>query len=145
MNGVAACNVGRKVGIPVVYEMRALWEDAAVDHGTSREGGPRYRLSRALESRLLRRADAITTICDGLRQDILSRGIPGEKVTVVPNAVDVEKFTLQERDGDEVMAPSGFFVRTGVTNGSSCAALSRRRHGFESRWGRPFMWNDAGQ
>ena len=107
LNGVAACSVGRRAGIPIVYEMRALWEDAAVDHGTSREGGPRYRLSRALESRVLRRADAITMICDGLRQDIVSRGIP--KVTVVPNAVDLEKFTLRERDGDEVIGFIGSF------------------------------------
>ena len=109
LNGVAACSVGRKAGIPVVYEMRALWEDAAVDHGTSRDGGLRYRLSRALETYVLRRADAITTICDGLRRDIESRGIPADNVTVVPNAVDIEKFAVHERDGDEVIGFIGSF------------------------------------
>ena len=48
--------------------MRASWEDAAVDHGTTTEGSLRYRLSRALETWTLRRADAVTTICEGLRQ-----------------------------------------------------------------------------
>jgi len=109
LNGVAACNVARKAGIPVVYEMRARWEDAAVDHGTSREGGLRYRLSRALETYVMTRADAITTICEGLRRDIESRRIPVEKVTVVPNAVDIEKFTVHERDGDEVIGFIGSF------------------------------------
>ena len=84
--------VGRRHGIPVVYEMRASWEDAAVDHGSTREGSLRYRLSRALESFALRRADAITTICDGLRRDIESRGIEAERITVIPNAVDVGAF-----------------------------------------------------
>jgi len=93
LNALPALRVGRRLGIPVVYEVRALWEDAAVDHGTAREGGLRYRLSRALESWVLRRADAITTICEGLRGDIIARGIPAEKVTVVPNAVDVEAFS----------------------------------------------------
>ena len=48
--------------------MRAFWEDAAVDHGTTTEGSLRYRLSRALETWTLRRADAVTTICEGLRE-----------------------------------------------------------------------------
>jgi PEP-CTERM/exosortase A-associated glycosyltransferase len=93
LNALPALRVGRRLGIPVVYELRALWEDAAVDHGTAREGGLRYRLSRGLETWALRRAAAITTICEGLRGDIIGRGIPAEKVTVIPNAVDVEVFS----------------------------------------------------
>lgn len=92
LNGEAAVRVGNRYGIPVVYEVRAFWEDAAVDHGTSREWGLRYRASRMLESRVLRRAGAVTTICQGLREDIVRRGIPEEKVTVVPNAVDSDRF-----------------------------------------------------
>jgi PEP-CTERM/exosortase A-associated glycosyltransferase len=40
----------------------------------------------------MRRADAVTTICEGLRNEIIKRGIVPEKVTVIPNAVDVEQF-----------------------------------------------------
>lgn len=88
LNALAALRVGRALGIPVVYEVRAFWEDAAADHGTSRPGGLRYRLSRALENYALRRADAITTICDGLRDDLVARGIPAARITVIPNAVE---------------------------------------------------------
>lgn len=94
LNAIPALRVGRRLGIPVVYEVRAFWEDAAVDHGTAREGGIRYRLTRALETRVLRRADAVTTICEGLRSEIVGRGIPQHKVTVIPNAVDIEKFRV---------------------------------------------------
>jgi PEP-CTERM/exosortase A-associated glycosyltransferase len=93
LNAIPALRVGRRLGIPVVYEVRALWEDAAVDHGTTREGSLRYRLSRGLETWALGHADAITTICEGLRDDICARGVPPEKVTVVPNAVDIEEFS----------------------------------------------------
>ena len=95
LNAIPALRVGRRLGIPVLYELRALWEDAAVDHGTAREGGLRYRVSRGLESWVLRRADAVTTICEGLRRDIVARGIPPAKVTVIPNAVDVEAFAAR--------------------------------------------------
>jgi glycogen(starch) synthase len=93
LNAIAALRVGRKLGIPVVYEVRAFWEDAAANHGTSREGGARYRLTRALETYALHRVDAITTICEGLRRDLCGRGIAQQKVTVIPNAVDLCSFT----------------------------------------------------
>jgi PEP-CTERM/exosortase A-associated glycosyltransferase len=94
LNVIPALRVGRRLGIPLVYEVRAFWEDAAVDHGTARAGGLRYRLSRRLETWALKRASAVTTICEGLRGEIVARGIPAEKVTVIPNAVDIEIFTL---------------------------------------------------
>ncbi len=92
LDAIAALRVGRRLGIPVVYEVRAFWEDAAVDHGTTTEGSARYRLTRALETYALRRADHVTTICEGLRGDIAKRGIPAERITVIPNAVDANLF-----------------------------------------------------
>jgi PEP-CTERM/exosortase A-associated glycosyltransferase len=96
LNGIAALRSARKFGIPVVYEVRASWEDAAVDHGSTREGSLRYRLSRMLESAVLRRANAVTTICEGLATEIRSRGIPQDRVTVIPNAVDIDDFEVIE-------------------------------------------------
>ena len=94
LNAAAALRAGRRLGIPVVYEVRAFWEDAAVDHGTAREGGVRYRLSRALETNVLRRVDAVTTICEGLKRDIVARGIAEDRVTVIPNAVNLAAFSF---------------------------------------------------
>jgi PEP-CTERM/exosortase A-associated glycosyltransferase len=92
LDAIPALRVGKRLGIPVVYEVRAFWEDAAVDHGTTREGSLRYRLTRRLETHALRRADHVFTICEGLRGDIAARGMAADKVTVIPNAVDIESF-----------------------------------------------------
>jgi hypothetical protein len=92
LNVLPALWTGRRRNLPVVYEVRALWEDAAVDHGVTTEASLRYRLSRALETYALRRADRITTICDGLRREIAARGIQAARITVVPNAVDTDRF-----------------------------------------------------
>jgi PEP-CTERM/exosortase A-associated glycosyltransferase len=92
LNALPALRVGRRLGIPVVYEVRAFWEDAAVDHGTGRDGGPRYRATRAIETWALKHADHVTTICEGLKADIVGRGVPEVRVTVIPNAVDVGEF-----------------------------------------------------
>jgi glycosyltransferase involved in cell wall biosynthesis len=50
LNALPALKVGRKLGIPVVYEIRAFWEDAAVDHGTYAENSIKYRMTRAVET-----------------------------------------------------------------------------------------------
>jgi PEP-CTERM/exosortase A-associated glycosyltransferase len=92
LNGLAALKAAKKHNIPLVYECRAFWEDAAVDHGTASDGGLRYQLTKMLETHVFKQADAISTICEGLRSDIISRGIPTEKITVIPNAVDIEHF-----------------------------------------------------
>jgi PEP-CTERM/exosortase A-associated glycosyltransferase len=93
LTGVAAARAARRFGVPFLYECRALWEDAAVDHGTTRAGSVRYRLTRGLETWVCRRADAVTTICEGLRADLAHRGLPQERITVIPNAVDLAQFT----------------------------------------------------
>ncbi len=92
LNGIAALSAARRHGKPVVYECRAFWEDAAVDHGTTTEGSLRYRMTRTLETRVFRGVDRVTCICEGLRRDILGRGLPANKVTVIPNAVDIDSF-----------------------------------------------------
>jgi glycogen synthase len=94
LNALPAIKVARKLGIPVVYEIRAFWEDAAVDHGSTTEGSLRYRATRKLETRAIQQADHVFTICEGLRADILARGTPADKVTVIPNAVDTSSFNL---------------------------------------------------
>ncbi len=96
LNAFPALNVGRTLGIPVVYEIRAFWEDAAVDHGSTREGSLRYRATRALETRAIQQAAHVFTICEGLRADIVARGVSTSKVTVIPNAVNVDAFQLAQ-------------------------------------------------
>ncbi len=96
LNAHAMLKVARKLGIPSVYEIRATWEDAAVANLTGREGSLKYRLTRALETMAVRRADAVGVICDGLRQEFLSRGVPAAKLFSIPNAVDPDHFAFAQ-------------------------------------------------
>lgn len=112
LNAIPALRVARRLGLPVVYEVRAFWEDAAVDHGTTKEGSFRYRLTRWLESYALRRVDAVTTICEGLRQDIVARGIAPENVTVIPNAVDIDNFRLGGKADEGLKQSLGLVGKT---------------------------------
>lgn len=92
LDGLAALRAGKRLGVPVVYEIRAFWEDAAVGNGTGREGSARYRLTRALETHAVQSADAVAVICEGLRGDLIARGIDPGKIFVSPNGVDLDLF-----------------------------------------------------
>jgi glycogen(starch) synthase len=92
LGALAAAPVARRHKLPFVYEIRAFWEDAAVGNGTGREGDLRYRVTRFLEDRAVAKADAVMVICDGLRQDLIARGVAPEKIVVSPNGVDLELF-----------------------------------------------------
>jgi len=97
--GLAALLAGRKSKTKVIYEIRAFWEDAAVDAGKIKEGGGSYKLWRALETAVVKRSDKVVAICQGLKKDLVSRGISPDKVVVVPNGVDTDRFNPVEKDG----------------------------------------------
>ena len=90
--GLAGLRAARNLGIPFVYEIRAFWEDAAVGNGTGSEGSVKYRLTRALENRVVAGADAVFTICHGLCDDLVTRGHDGSKIGISPNGVDLTLF-----------------------------------------------------
>jgi PEP-CTERM/exosortase A-associated glycosyltransferase len=92
LNALAAAKVARQFNIPLVYEMRASWEDAAVSHGSCKEGDLRYRIGQYLEKKALRSADHVVTICQGLASQIEEWGIARDRITVVANAVDIAAF-----------------------------------------------------
>jgi PEP-CTERM/exosortase A-associated glycosyltransferase len=97
LNGLPALWAGRRLGLPLVYEVRTFWEDAAVNNGTFTEGSLRYRVSRALETVVLRRAARVVAICEGIRSEVVSRGISSSRVAMVPNGVDPEWFEPRAR------------------------------------------------
>lgn len=92
LGALAALRVARKQKLPLLYEIRAFWEDAAVGNGTGREGSARYRMTRALERWAIDQVDAVAVICDGLRQDLVMRGVDPARIMVSPNGVDMAMF-----------------------------------------------------
>ena len=98
LNVIPALWVGSKLGIPVVYEIRAFWEDAAVDHGTYSQHSWKYRLVRTIETWACRRASQVAVLCNGIKDDLMQRGIPKDKLTVVFNGINPEDFRALDRD-----------------------------------------------
>jgi glycosyltransferase involved in cell wall biosynthesis len=77
------------------------------------------RLCGLFERALFRRCRGILTVSTHLRDLVLTRGVPPARVRVVPNAVDIEKFSAVQRDatlgaqlglqGRQVIVVAGWF------------------------------------
>ncbi|HSU07009.1 MAG TPA: TIGR04063 family PEP-CTERM/XrtA system glycosyltransferase [Acetobacteraceae bacterium] len=109
--GWPALHVARRAKLPLVYEVRGLWEDAAVDLGHSRAGDLRYRATRAFETHLLRRADWVVTLCEGMRRELVGRGIPSSRINIVPNAVEPALFRTPQPKDPALVAELGLAGR----------------------------------
>jgi glycosyltransferase involved in cell wall biosynthesis len=90
--GVPAYRVARRMGIPMVYEVRGLWEESGVANGLFRLGGAKYQFWKRMDSEAMLGADVVVCICEQLRTEVIRRGVAAERVFVVPNAVDTSVF-----------------------------------------------------
>jgi PEP-CTERM/exosortase A-associated glycosyltransferase len=96
--GLAGLQAARQRGLPFVYEVRAFWEDAAVDQNRTRTWSLRYRLTRGLEEYVAKHADAVAAISQHMLEDLRGRGVPAEKLFHVPNGVEAGRFAPLPRD-----------------------------------------------
>ncbi len=98
-NAQVALALRGRYPLKVVYEVRGFLEETWV----ARAGGDaatadRYLRGRAVETACMAAADGVVTLSETMKADIVGRGIPSEKVVVVPNAVDPGRFTPRPPD-----------------------------------------------
>ncbi len=88
-NARLALELGRRYGLPVVYEVRGFLEESWLSRDPSRSVDDAfYQAERAAETECMLAADLVVTLGETMRADIEARGVPRERVLVVPNAVD---------------------------------------------------------
>jgi glycosyltransferase involved in cell wall biosynthesis len=85
-NAQRSLAVGRRVGLPVLYEVRGFLEETWRSRGGSPDSD-RYRMSKDAETWCMEQADLVVTLSETMRAEILRRGIDPSHVVVVPNAV----------------------------------------------------------
>ena len=89
-NARLALALRERYGLPVVYEVRGFWEDTWLSRypdAAERASSELYQRNRDLETRCMLAADLVVTLGEAMREEIAARGVPGEKILIVPNAV----------------------------------------------------------
>jgi len=92
-NARLALALRERYGLPVVYEVRGFWEDTWLSRhpdAAQRASSELYQRSRDLETACMLAADLVVTLGEAMREEIVTRGVPAEKILIVPNAVSGE-------------------------------------------------------
>lgn len=92
---LAGRRAARRLGLPLVYEVRSLWEERSVMQQPSLKMRLISRAFRAIETRAMRMADHVVVISEGLRRDVQSRGIPAERITLVGNGANLSRVQVE--------------------------------------------------
>jgi glycosyltransferase involved in cell wall biosynthesis len=92
-NARVALALRERYGLPVVYEVRGFWEDTWLSRYPDSDklaGSELYQRNRALETECMLAADLVVTLGEAMQEEIVARGVPAEKILIVPNAVSQE-------------------------------------------------------
>ncbi|WP_156466353.1 glycosyltransferase [Janibacter sp. Soil728] len=98
VTGLAALIAARRVGVPFVYEVRGLWEVTEASGKEGWDSTERYQQQVDFETLVASEADAVLAITEETRQELIRRGVPGDKITLAPNAVDPTVFVPLPKD-----------------------------------------------
>ncbi len=96
--GLAATGLARSMGIPSVYEVRGLWHMTRGATQTSYLDSDHYRMIERLEVQAARQADYVFAITDEVAAVLEGGGVPRRKISILPNAVDMDTFATAGRD-----------------------------------------------
>lgn len=126
-SALVALAVGRAARVPVVYEVRGFFESLWTSDRSIAERGETFERRRATEARCMRAADAVVTLSESMREEIIARGVRAEAVAVVPNAVAPDAFPQRPRNEELArrLGLDGRFVFGYVSN------LDHPREGHE--------------
>ena len=91
--GWAGVILSRLLNIKLVIEIRDIWPDSIAAVGAIRNQLP-LALLTLLERAMYRAADLIVTVGEGYQATLIERGVPPEKITVIPNGADLDRFRL---------------------------------------------------
>jgi glycosyltransferase involved in cell wall biosynthesis len=109
-NAVIALALRDAFRLPVVYEVRGFWEDTWLSRHTGSADlrlSDRYRRTRALETYCMTEADLVVTLGEAMREEIIERGVPAERVVIVPNGVSELFLEPLPDDGGALRASLG--------------------------------------
>lgn len=108
--GVPGMKGARHLGVPFVFEVRDAWPEMLVSSGLLKNP-LMIRYGLYLEKKIYRAAQHIVALSPGIRDTIIRTGYPSERISMIPNASDVDMFKPegQSLDDDPRFGPPGSF------------------------------------
>lgn len=98
ITALPALMAARRLGLPFIYEIRGLWEVTQASTQPEWADSERYHLMRKLEQQAAVEADLVITLTEELASEVSSWGVPRDRIVLVPNAVDIDRFVPASPD-----------------------------------------------
>lgn len=98
LNALPALMAARRLGLPFVYEVRGLWEVTEASVRPGWKATERYAHQASMEAFVAREADAVLAITQEIKDELVRRGVPDEKISLLPNAVNTDDFLPLPKD-----------------------------------------------
>lgn len=100
INGIAANHTAKLLGIPSIYEIRGLWEITRSSKEPDFHNSDLFNMMKRMEVEAAMTATVVVTLTEALKTEMVERGIPRDKITVISNGADPQRFKPLERDPD---------------------------------------------
>ncbi len=99
LSALVAKRLSKREGhkIPFVFNLQDIFPDSLVNAGMTTKGSLIWRIGRKIEDYTYRHADKIIVISEGFKSNIISKGVPEEKIVVVSNWVDLDEVQPVDR------------------------------------------------
>nr|WP_245349365.1 glycosyltransferase [Brachybacterium fresconis] len=110
-NGLTAVKTARQLGIPSIYEVRGLWEVTRGSRNPEWAQSNMFKYIARMEADAAKGATRVFAITEALRDEMISRGVDGDKINIVPNGVDTSRFTPIPKD-EELASQLGVAGKT---------------------------------
>ncbi|MCL1126187.1 glycosyltransferase [Shewanella surugensis] len=96
-NALPALIAARSLAIPFIYEVRGLWEITRASAIPDWKKSDRFKLESQLEAYVAKHADSVITITEGLKNELVNRGVDKSRISIVPNAINKEQFNFTQQ------------------------------------------------
>lgn len=98
LSALPALVAARRLGLPFIYEVRGFWEITRLSRQPDYDKRPFFHVQKVMEAEIARRADHVFTLTAPMRDELIERGVPAERISLLPNSCDPERFTPRQRD-----------------------------------------------
>ena len=96
-----------KKKIPFIYNLQDIFPDSLVTTGLSKKNSLLWKIGRAIEDKTYRNCDRIITISESMKQNILDKGVPEQKISVISNWIDVNNVHPVAKDDNKLYEEFG--------------------------------------
>lgn len=107
--GKVAKRLSRKYGrkVPFIYHLQDVFPDSLVSAGMTSKGSLIWKIGRKIENRTYQYADKIIVISDDIQKNIIRKGVPSDKIVVIPNWIDTNEVVPISREDNKLFDEFG--------------------------------------